>query len=174
MPDTSADRAARLRFERLVGPWQDDLYRFAFWLARDPELAQDVVQEALLRAWKSLGSLKDEGSIKTWLFTIVRREHARHYERKRLVTKDIDDLSAAESALTAITPDRDRDLDDMRQAILTLDEDYREPLVLQVMMGFSTKEIAEFMGIQPGAVLTRLHRARKKLAAQVRPTLESS
>ena len=165
MSETGPAQAGRLKFERLVAPWRDDLFRFALWLSRDPELAQDVVQEALVRAWRSLDSLRDEGSVKTWLFTIVRREHARHYERKRLETQDIDDLTAAEAAL--IATGYDTDIVDMRKAILRLDEDYREPLVLQVMLGFSTKEIAEFMGIQPGAVLTRLHRARKKLIDQV-------
>ena len=57
----------------------------------------------------------------------------------------------------------DSDLDEMREAIYRLDDDYREPLVLQVLMGHSTREIAELMGINPGAVLTRLHRARIKL-----------
>ncbi len=61
----------------------------------------------------------------------------------------------------------DEELDDMRQAIYELDDDYREPLVLQVLMGHSTKEIAELMGIKPGAVLTRLHRARIKLKDSV-------
>ena len=171
MPDTDAGSAARLKFDRLVAPWQDDLFRYAFWLSRDPDLAQDVVQDSMVRAWRSIDSLRDEGSVKTWLLTIVRREHARFYERKRLETKDIDDLSMAESALIAVG--HDTDVDDMRQALFNLDEDYREPLVLQVLMGFSTKEIADLMGIKAGAVLTRLHRARKKLVANVRPELEA-
>ncbi len=171
MTETGAAQAARLKFERLIAPWRDDLHRFALWLSRDPELAQDVVQEALVRAWRSVDSLRDEGSVKTWLFTIVRREHARYYERKRLETQDIDDLSPADSALIA-TGD-DTDVDDMREAIWQLEEDYREPLVLQVLLGFSTKEIAEFMEIKPGAVLTRLHRARKKLMEQMSADLAS-
>ena len=172
MSDTVAAQAGRLKFERLIAPWRDDLYRFALWLSRDPELAQDVVQEALLRAWRSVDGLRDEGSAKTWLFTIVRREHARHYERKRLETQDIDDLTAADCALIA-TGD-DTDVDDMREAIWQLEEDYREPLVLQVLLGFSTKEIAEFMEINPGAVLTRLHRARKKLIERMSADLVSA
>ena len=171
MPETDAGSAARLKFDRLVAPWQDDLFRYAFWLSRDPDLAQDVVQDAMVRAWRSIDSLRDEGSVKTWLLTIVRREHARFYERKRLETKDIDDLSMAESALIAVG--HDTDVDDMRQALYNLDEDYREPLVLQVLMGFSTKEIADLMGIKAGAVLTRLHRARKKLVANVRQELDA-
>ena len=61
----------------------------------------------------------------------------------------------------------DPNLAAMREAMFQLDDDYREPLVLQVLMGHSTKEIAELMGIKPGAVLTRLHRARIKLKHEV-------
>jgi RNA polymerase sigma-70 factor, ECF subfamily len=154
----------------LVAPWRDDLYRYAFWLSRDPDLADDVVQEAMLRAFRSLENLKDEGSVKAWLLTIARREHARVYERKRLETQDIDELNAAEAALIA-TGD-DTDVDDMRRAIFELDEGFREPLVLQVLMGMSTEEIAEAMELNQGAVLTRLHRARKKLIEHVRPGLK--
>ncbi len=171
MPESDPGSAARVKFDRLVAPWRDDLFRYAFWLSRDPDLAQDVVQDALVRAWRSIDSLRDENSVKTWLLTIVRREHARFYERKRLETKDIDDLSMAESALIAVG--HDTDVDDMRRALFNLEEDYREPLVLQVLLGFSTQEIAELMAIKPGAVLTRLHRARKKLVADVRPELEA-
>ena len=165
MPEASANDPRTLRFERLVAPWRDDLYRYAFWLCRDPHLADDVVQEAMLRAFRSLDSLKEEAVVKTWLLTIVRREHARVYERKRLETRDIDDLSAADAALIA-TGD-DSDVEDMRQAILRLADEYREPLVLQVLMGLSTAEIAEALELKQGAVLTRLHRARKKLVEQI-------
>jgi len=127
--------------------------------------ARGVVQEALLRAWKSLDALRDNASAKQWLLTIVRRENARHFERKRLETVDIDNLTASQAALLAEQPDEE--LDDMRQAIYELDDDYREPLVLQVLMGFSTNEIAEQMGLKQGAVLTRLHRARAKLKDQM-------
>ena len=170
MSDSNASDARRLRFERLVAPWRDDLYRYSFWLSRDPDLAEDVVQEAMLRAFRSLDSLKDEGSVKTWLLTIARREHARVYERKRLDTQDIDELNVAEAAL--IATGHDTDVDDMRQAIFRLEEDYREPLVLQVLLGLTTEEIVAAMNLKQGAVLTRLHRARKKLIEQVRPGLE--
>jgi RNA polymerase sigma-70 factor (ECF subfamily) len=146
-----------------------DMYRYAAWLSRDPGIAEDVVQEALLRAWKSLDALRDDGAAKQWLLTIVRRENARYFERKRLATVDIDDLTPAQTGMLAETDNSD--LRDMREAIYKLDDDYREPLVLQVLMGHSTKEIAELMGINPGAVLTRLHRARIKLKDIVDETL---
>ena len=61
----------------------------------------------------------------------------------------------------------DHELDDVRAAIYRLEDDYREPLVLQVLMGYSTNEIAEQMGLKQGAVLTRLHRARLKLREEI-------
>ena len=161
MNSSTEASARRRRFDQLVGVFHADMYRYAAWLSRDRAIAEDVVQEALLRAWKSLDALRDDAAAKPWLLTIVRRENARHFERKRLETVDIDNLSASQAALLAEQPDRQ--LDDMREAIFELDDDYREPLVLQVMMGYSTTEIAELMGLKQGAVLTRLHRARHKL-----------
>ena len=161
MNSNSADIARRQRFDRLVATMHQDMYRYAAWLCRDPSIAEEVVQEAMLRAWKSLDALREDGAAKQWLLTIVRRENARYFERKRLETVDIDNLTASQSALLAV--EENDELDDMRQAIYALDDDYREPLVLQVLMGFSTNEIAEQMGLKQGAVLTRLHRARAKL-----------
>jgi RNA polymerase sigma-70 factor (ECF subfamily) len=161
--------AKQHKFDRLVAPWRDDLYRYAVWLCRDRALADDIVQETMLRAYRALNSLNDEASIKTWLLTIVRREHARVYERKRFETRDIDELNNADAAFIAVADDSD--LEDMRRAIMRLDSDYREPLVLQVVMGFTTEEIAALMNLKQGAVLTRLHRARKKLLALVAPEL---
>ena len=151
----------RRRFDELVGVFHQDMYRYAAWLSRDRTIAEDVVQEALLRAWKSLDALRDDGAAKHWLLTIVRRENARYFERRRLETVDVDNLTPSQEALLASTPDDT--VDDMREAIYRLDDDYREPLVLQVLMGYSTNEIAELMGLKQGAVLTRLHRARHKL-----------
>ncbi len=161
MTSSSTEESRRQRFDRLVGVFHQDMYRYAAWLCRDGAIAEDVVQEAMLRAWKSLDALRDDAAAKQWLLTIVRRENARHFERRRLETVDIDNLSASQAALLAESPDEE--LNDLRTAIYELDDDYREPLVLQVLMGYSTREIAETMGLKQGAVLTRLHRARQKL-----------
>lgn len=165
MDSSNADFERRQRFDRLVTVWHRDMYRYAAWLSRDPTIAEDVVQEALLRAWRSLDALREEEAAKQWVLTIVRRENARYFERKRLETVDIDNLTASQAGMLAETADTD--LDDVREAIYRLEDDYREPLVLQVLMGHSTKEIAELMGIKPGAVLTRLHRARSKLKDEI-------
>ncbi len=161
MTSNDVDRERRRRFDRVVSVFHQDMYRYAAWLCRDPGIAEEVVQEALLRAWKSLDALRDDDASKPWLLTIVRRENARYFERKRLETVDIDNLSPAQSAMLAEKDDSD--LEDLREAIFRLEDDYREPLVLQVLLGHSTKEIAELMGMQQGAILTRLHRARIKL-----------
>ena len=165
MNSSSVDLERRQRFDRLVSVWHRDMYRYAAWLSRDPTIAEDVVQEAMLRAWKSLDALREDEAAKQWVLTIVRRENARYFERKRLETVDIDNLTPSQSAMLAESSDTDRD--DVRQAIYRLEDDYREPLVLQVLMGHSTKEIAEMMDIKPGAVLTRLHRARIKLKEKI-------
>ncbi|MBT8066965.1 MAG: sigma-70 family RNA polymerase sigma factor [Gammaproteobacteria bacterium] len=157
----TADNARRRRFDRLVAVYHADMYRYAAWLCRDRAIAEDVVQEAMLRAWKSLEALRDDAAAKQWLLTIVRRENARYFERKRLETVDIDNLTASQAALLAEEPDEK--LNELRESIFELEDDYREPLVLQVLMGYSTSEIGELMGLKQGAVLTRLHRARLKL-----------
>lgn len=165
MSINSEATARRRRFDALVGVFHADMYRYAAWLSRDRAIADDVVQESLLRAWKSLDALRDEGAAKHWLMTIVRRENARYFERQRLDTVDIDNLSASQAAELADEPDPQ--VEAMREEIFRLDDDYREPLVLQVLMGYSTSEIAELMGLKQGAVLTRLHRARHKLKASM-------
>jgi len=165
MTRNSVNGNRRQRFDGLIAVYYPDMFRYAAWLSRDRAIAEDVVQEALLRAWKSLDALRDEGAAKQWLLTIVRRENARYFERRRLETVDIDDLSPAQAAELAESPSQE--LRDMREAIFQLDDDYREPLVLQVLMGYSTNEIAAMMGLTQGAVLTRLHRARQKLIDQM-------
>jgi RNA polymerase sigma-70 factor (ECF subfamily) len=142
-----------------------DLYRFAFWLARDRSIAEDVVQETLLRAWRSLDALTEDDSAKPWLLTIARREHARLHERRRLVTVDVDALAVAEDP--ALGQSDDHEAGDVRAAIFALPDEYREPLVLQVLMGYSTGEIAAHLGLTNGAVLTRLCRARQRLRTVV-------
>jgi len=138
-----------------------DLLRFAQWLARDRSVAEDIVQEALLRAWRSREALKDPAAARPWLLTIVRREHARLYERKRLELVCLDDaLDVPDHAAAAAA---DPELLALRMGIMKLPLEYREPLVLQVLGGFSTEEIARELALTNTAVLTRLFRARHKL-----------
>jgi RNA polymerase sigma-70 factor, ECF subfamily len=156
-----AGNRERARFQALCQALRPDLLRFAFWLSRDRDLAEDVVQETMLRAWKAQDSLLDEGAAKPWLLTIIRREYARSFERKRFVTLDIEELIAKEEPMLAAADEQN--LGEMRAAIFKLPDEYREPLVLQVLMGYSTAEIAAELDLSNAAVLTRLFRARKRL-----------
>jgi RNA polymerase sigma-70 factor (ECF subfamily) len=148
----------RRDFDVVARQFQKDLFRYAFWLGRDRQLAEDVVQNSLLRAWKAWGNLRDPEASKQWLVTIVRREHARQFERKRLETVNISECDDQ-----VFATDEDPQLEEMRKAIFNLETDFREPLVLQVMMGYTAREIAGLMNLKTGAVLTRLHRARARI-----------
>ena len=161
------------QFEALVGAYAADLHRYAYWLCRQRELAEDLVQETFMRAWKSLDSLQDYTAAKSWLITILRREMARHFERRQLDLISLDDevveQIAAESSDSS-------EIILLRQAMADLPLEYREPLLLQVIGGYSCDEIATELGIKSGAVMTRLFRARQKLRArfEVEHTIESS
>ena len=147
---------------RLLESLRPDLLRFAFWLARDRAVAEDIVQETMLRAWRARNALRDSTSVRPWLLTIVRRENARMHERKQLPTVNLDELVSSQDVALALS-DNDPEMTDLRRAILKLPDEYREPLVLQVLGGFSTGEIASELGLTLPAVLTRLFRARNKL-----------
>ena len=159
-PEVSGDDTATGRLLQALRP---ELYRFACWLARDRAVAEDVVQEAMLRAWKSRDALENPAAARGWLLTIVRREHARLYERKRLPTTSLHDAIATEDHALA---DQDQgEITGLKLAILKLPDEYREPLVMQVLGGFTTAEIGRELGLSNAAVLTRLFRARNKLRA---------
>ena len=161
MKDPVGGNQRRARFQSLCQSLRPDLLRFAFWLARDRALAEDVVQETMIRAWKAQDSLLDEAAAKPWFLTIIRREYARTFERKRFVTVDVEELIAKEEPMLAAADDQE--LAELRAAIFKLPGEYREPLVMQVLMGYSTAEIAAELGLSNAAVLTRLFRARKQL-----------
>jgi RNA polymerase sigma-70 factor (ECF subfamily) len=158
-----ADRGeAEERLARLLASLRPELLRFAFWLARDRAVAEDVVQETLLRAWRARSELRDSTAMRPWLLTIVRREHARLHERKRLPTVDIEECIARQDIALALD-DLGPEIAELRRAIFALPTEYREPLILQVLGGFSTGEIAGELDLTVPAVLTRLFRARSKL-----------
>jgi RNA polymerase sigma-70 factor, ECF subfamily len=157
LPGADAQAPLTQLFESL----RPDLVRFAHWLSRDRAVAEDIVQESLLRAWRSRDALKEPASARAWLLTIVRREHARLYERKRLELVSLEDV--VDTAAGPRLAEPDGDLLTLRNAIMRLPIEYREPLVLQVLGGFSTEEIARELTLSSTAVLTRLFRARNKL-----------
>jgi len=151
------------KFDALIGHLSDDLYRFAFWLCKNDALAKDLVQETYLRAWKALDSLRNEKAAKSWIFMILRREFARLFERKVPPITSLDELEFDIEDTKPIQPDDKMEIDLIRDAILKLDKKYCEPLMLQVVGGFSCDEIAQQLDLSKSAVMTQLFRARSKL-----------
>lgn len=149
-------------FNRLIGVHMADLYRFAYWICGNRAVADDLVQETLVRAWKSMDRLNDPKAAKGWLLTILRRENARRFERKRP-----QESAVAVEDLAAGRQDYDTSTEAfvLRQALERLPVEYREPLLLQVIYGYSQKEIAQHLGISVAGAGTRLFRAREKMRA---------
>ena len=150
-----------LTYETLVRAYSKDLYRYAYWLCRDANVVDDIVQETFLRAWRSLESLKDNNAAKSWLITILRRENARRFERKQLDLVDIDDYEVSDLTSTSTEQEMENHL--LQRQIFKLSEEYREPLILQVIGGFSGEEIATILELNKNTVMTRLFRARNQL-----------
>jgi RNA polymerase sigma-70 factor (ECF subfamily) len=145
-------------FEHLVRAYSAELYRCAYWQCRDRGLAEDLVQETFARAWKSRAQLRDLDTVKAWLYRILRNEHARRFERKALEMEDRDvfELGVADPG----NLERDHAV---REHLALLAPQYREPLLLQVLGGFSCAEIAALLGIGEQAVMQRLSRARQAM-----------
>jgi RNA polymerase sigma-70 factor (ECF subfamily) len=156
------------RFEKLVLPHLDAAYNLARWLTRNPADADDVVQDACIRALKYLGSLHGEQA-KPWFLTIVRRAFYDWCERNRPGEIARDDGSTIDTAVDpmAIGPEQAAvDGDESRllaDAIAALPLVYREVLVMREIEELSYKDIARIAGIPIGTVMSRLARARALL-----------
>lgn len=152
-------RGKRWRFEMLVHSMSHELHSYAYRLCGDRFQAQDLVQETFLRAWKSLRGLRDESAARSWLYTILRREHARLYQRCRPEPGELPcvDLVAAPEF------DTSAEAFALRSGIARLPDKYREPLLLQVIGGFSCTEIAQMLELTPDTVMARVSRARRKM-----------
>lgn len=164
MPVSGSMVSKQKRFDALVNALYADIFRYAFWLTKNKTVAEDLVQETYLRAWRSFESLKDEKAAKAWLITILRRENARRFERYQPDMVDVMDVSVADQSAG---PKQNMEIHLLQKAISHLDIEFREPLVLQMIGGFSTEEIASILEINKNTVLTRLYRARNKLKDQL-------
>ena len=151
--------SSRSGFETVVRAYANDVFRYLYWLCRDRSLAEDLSQETFARAWAAWEGQRDEKALKAWLFTIARHEHARLYERKRL---DIDPDAELDAIVSKTATDPSLGID-VRRAFGLLPEAYREPLLLQVLAGLTSAEIAAALESTEEAVNMRLSRARKAL-----------
>ena len=168
-------------FEPLVQKYRQRLYRLAFNVLRDTEEAWDVAQEAFIRAWEGLPSFRRQSAFYTWLFRITMnvasdRARARAARGRAFGTERVDeeqwdreliDSGEAPDARAARAEERRR----IERALDALPEHHRAIIMLSDLEGLSYREIAEVLGIPMGTVMSRLHHARKRLRAALRPLL---
>jgi RNA polymerase sigma-70 factor (ECF subfamily) len=173
------------RFEQIFTPHLDAAYDFARWLTRDERNAEDVVQEACLRAFKSLDGFQGE-TARAWLLAIVRNTYYTWFRRNKAAEASVpfdDDTelaaSEASAALGSTIDSIDRVLQqrDARRlvnaALERLPEEFREVIVLRELEDLSYKEIAAIASIPIGTVMSRLARARKLMLQHLQHTRES-
>jgi RNA polymerase sigma-70 factor (ECF subfamily) len=158
-------------FEQTVLPHLDAAYNLARWLARNDSDAQDVAQEACLRAFKFFGDFRGE-SPRAWLLTIVRNTFYTWLRKNRApeITFALDDEALEVEDLSvnlALANSRIGDAETVRRAIAELPVEFREIVVLREMEGLSYKEISAVADIPIGTVMSRLARARRQLHKQL-------
>lgn len=148
-------------YMQLVRLYHADLYRYSCWICRSADIAEDLVQDTYLRAWKSIDLLQNEASAKAWLFTILRNENARRFERKQFQYQEVEqDLLLDEHQ---VSPEQLYSQQQLLKLVESLEPEYSEPLILQIIGGFSGDEIALLLDLNLNTVNTRLFRARKQL-----------
>jgi RNA polymerase sigma-70 factor (ECF subfamily) len=159
-----AQAGEREAFEELVRRHAEHLYAVVVRLVPDRHDAEEVTQEAFIRAWRAIGRFKGDARFFTWLYRIAINEARRHAQHRAPATASIDEPGLVDPADTRPAPDRQAEHDDLRaaleRAIRSLDPDYRAPLILRDVEGLSTAEAAAIMGLREAAFKSRLHRAR--------------
>jgi RNA polymerase sigma factor (sigma-70 family) len=164
----------RGRFEAQVLPHLDAAYRFARWLARSPEDAEDVVQEAILRAYRGFDALRGS-DVKSWLLTIVRNCHstALTQQRRRSLVPLSEEHDAPDGHALVATDLEPEDASNRRDEERTLEKliaglsnEHREILLLREIEDMGYREIATVTKVPLGTVMSRLARARLALKKQ--------
>jgi RNA polymerase sigma-70 factor (ECF subfamily) len=170
------DAALRERFERDVLPLLPNLYAAALRMTRNPADAEDLVQDTYLRAFRGFSGFKEGTNLKAWLYRILTNSFINTYRKKQRQPQtvegpdDIDEwylfdkLGGRNVELSAETEVLDKIPDEaVKAALESLPENFRLPVLLADVEGFSYKEIAEIMDTPIGTVMSRLHRGRKAL-----------
>jgi RNA polymerase sigma factor (sigma-70 family) len=181
-PGRSSPGAGQLqRFNDLILPHLDGAHNLARYLTRDPALSEDVVQDAVLRAFRGFGKFRGD-SPRAWLFAIVRNCcRTAQAGTGGSVALVIHESGLSEEAVAQLrqqpdpgpTPEeevwRRAEIDRVREAIEAIPEPFREAVVLRDLEDLSYAEIAEVTGVPIGTVMSRLSRARSMLAKELLP-----
>ena len=165
--ESHAEKGDLISFEAMMLPHLDAAHNLAKWLLRNQEDAQDVVQEAFLRAFKSFGGFHGSNG-RAWLLTIVRNTSCTLLKKNRVAdfTTPFDEEMHAtddQSVSAAMILERSEHAELIREAMHELPAEFREILTLRHQEDLSYKEIADIAQIPPGMVMSRLARARVKL-----------
>jgi RNA polymerase sigma-70 factor (ECF subfamily) len=179
-PVPPAERAGEQNFREVMLPHMDAAYNFARYLACDPTAAEDIVQAAFLRAFRSFPNFRGEAP-KAWLFAIVRNcflDSVRGARDTIALADAAEDGGGEAGGVDHDTPEailsRKRDAQRLRDTIESLPEPFREAIVLRELEELSYKEIAMIAGVPIGTVMSRLARARQMLCELLVPTGEQS
>ncbi|HZD17943.1 MAG TPA: sigma-70 family RNA polymerase sigma factor [Actinomycetota bacterium] len=169
------DPAVRSRFERDVLPLLPGLYGAALRLTRNPQDAEDLVQETYLRAYRGFSGFEEGTNLRAWMYRILTNTFINTYRKKQrepvtIADDDIEDWylydrlggSGAEASAESEVLERIPD-EEVQRALEDLPEGFRMAVLLADVEGFSYKEIAEILDIPIGTVMSRLHRGRKAL-----------
>ena len=165
------DDEQQAQFERLVMPYLDAAYNLARWLAGNDHDAQDIAQEACVRAFRFVGGCRATDG-RAWLLTIVRNtaySWLRKNRSKSLLSIDDDEFSELEDQSIPTHSVYNGDRDTLRAELEALPLEFREALVLRELEGLSYKEIAEVAEVPVGTVMSRLARARRQLQTALGP-----
>jgi RNA polymerase sigma factor (sigma-70 family) len=160
-------------FEEVVLPHLDAAFNYARWLTKSDADAEDVVQDAYVRALRFFSSLRGEDA-RAWLLTIVRHTwYGRFPRRAGAPLTMVEDENAGDRRDESLDPEalliQHQTVQHVRDALELLPADFREVLVLRELEGLAYKEIAAIVGIPIGTVMSRLARARERLQSALAP-----
>jgi len=162
---------SRTRFDQLVEQHSKAIYSYAIWLCGDHGRAEDLVQEVFVRAWQHFNQLESVEAGRSWLITILRREHLRWLDKQ---SNGHNELTLELDHSDGYSAEEEMQRYQLHKAILSLDDGYMEPLLMQILGGYSVEEIAQSLEMSESAVQSRLYRARQQLMQQLGPAAKKS